>query len=346
MRGAVEVACLGEALALVPALPGDPVPAAEPAGVPAASLAGAEANVAAGLAGSGVAAAWVGRLGDDPYGAFLLAELRDRGVQLDGVEIDPAHPTGCYAKLPVDGDEPRSRMRYRRAGSASSRMGPDFLGRPGVRDVLAAARIVHCSGITAALSESCAALMRTLLGRPRTGLLSFDVNWREQMWPGGDPAAVAALADRADIVLVGGDEARRVFGTDDPVALRARLPHPELLVIKDGAHRALAVDRAAAVVARPALRVEVVEPVGAGDAFAAGLLTGLVRGEPVARCLRRGHLSAAAVLTVAGDSAPLPPPAAVDALLDASETEWARIRVSDAGFSAPVAAGVDRDGAR
>lgn len=346
MRGAVEVACLGEALALVPALPGDPAPVTPGAAVSGATLAGAEANVAAGLAGSGVAAAWVGRLGDDPYGAFLLAELRHRGVQVDGVEIDAAHPTGSYAKLPVDGDEPNSRMRYRRAGSASSRMGPDFLDRPGVRDVLAAARIVHCSGITAALSDSCAALMRTLLGRPRAGLVSFDVNWREQMWPGGDPGAVAALAGRADIVLVGGDEARRVFGTDDPVELRERLPHPGLLVIKDGAHRALAVDRAGAVVARPALRVEVVEPVGAGDAFAAGLLTGLVRGEPVARCLRRGHVSAAAVLTVPGDSAPLPPPGVVDALLGVSETEWARIRVSDAGFAAPVAAGVDRDGGR
>ncbi len=77
-------------------------------------------------------------------------------------------------------------------------------------------------------------------------------------------------------------------------------------MIKDGDRRALAVDRDGEVVAEPALRVEVVEPVGAGDAFAAGLLTGVLRGEPVARCLRRGHLSAAAVLTVRADSAAPP----------------------------------------
>jgi 2-dehydro-3-deoxygluconokinase len=93
------------------------------------------------------------------------------------------------------------------------------------------------------------------------------------------------------------------------------------------------------VVAEQALRVQVVEPVGAGDAFAAGLLTGLVRGEPVPRCLRRGHLSAAAVLTVHADSAAPPTGARGAALLDAPAQEWATIRVGPDGFSGPVAAG-------
>jgi len=227
-------------------------------------------------------------------------------------------------------------MTYRRAGSAASAMTPAFLDTAAVHARLAAARVVHTSGITAALSDSCAALVHELTGRRRSGVLSFDVNWREQMWPGGDPAVVAALADRADLVLVGGDEAERVFGTDDPAQLRRLLPHPRWLVVKDGARRALAVDRAGAVIDQPALHVEVVEPIGAGDAFAAGLLTGLVRGEPLARCLRRGHLSAAAVLTVAGDSAPPPPDEVLDPLLDAPAADWARIEVSAAGLAAPV----------
>jgi 2-dehydro-3-deoxygluconokinase len=230
-------------------------------------------------------------------------------------------------------------MQYRRAGSAASAMGPAFLDAPAVRARLDAARVVHTSGITAALSDSCAALMHELTGRPRTGLLSFDVNWREQMWPGGAPDVVAALADRADLVLVGGDEAERVFGTGDPVELRRLLPRPRWLVVKDGAHRALAVDRTVGVIEQPALHVEVVEPVGAGDAFAAGLLTGLVRGEPLGRCLRRGHLHAAAVLTVAGDSAPLPRDDVLGPLLDASADVWARIEVSAAGIAAPVGGG-------
>ena len=67
-----------------------------------------------------------------------------------------------------------------------------------------------------------------------------------------------------------------------------------------------------------------VEPVGAGDAFAAGLLAGLVRGEDIGRCLRRGHLGAAAVLTVPGDTAPPLDPA----LLDLDDAGWAAVRVT------------------
>jgi 2-dehydro-3-deoxygluconokinase len=330
---AAEVVCLGEALALLPALPEEGAPLPE-----VAMLAGAEANVAVGLARAGIAAAWVGRLGADELGGFLHAELERSGVDVGAVVIDPTRPTGCYAKVAEPGadGEPRSRMIYRRAGSAATAMDPAFLDAPPVRARLAAAHVVHTSGITAALSDSCAALMHELTERPRSAVLSFDVNWREQMWPAGDPGPVAALADGADIVLVGGDEAQRVFGTDDPAALRRRLPHPRWIVVKDGARRALAVARNGTVVDQPALQVEVVEPIGAGDAFAAGLLTGVVRGEPIARCLRRGHLSAAAVLTVPGDSAPLPPDAVLGPLLHASEADWTRIRVSATGFAAPV----------
>jgi 2-dehydro-3-deoxygluconokinase len=306
-------------LALVPY---PEIDAAEPA---AARLAGAEANVAVGLAAGGVRASWLGRLGTDPLGDVLLAALAAAGVEVGAVQRDPHRPTGRYAKRTgVDSSgEPATTMVYRRAGSAASAMDPDFRHVPAVAERLAQARVVHLSGITAALSPGCAALMDALVTDPRAGLLAFDVNWREQMWPDGDPAPVAALAGHADVVLVGADEAGRVFGTADPAELRALLPGPRLLVVKDGARRALAIDRAGAVVGRPALAVEVVEPVGAGDAFAAGLLTGLVRGEDIGRCLRRGHLGAAAVLTVPGDTAPPLDPA----LLDLDDAGWAALRV-------------------
>lgn len=330
------VVCLGEAMVLMPALPESGTATAPTGG----HLAGAEANVAAGLAAAGVPAAWVGRLGADAFGSFLHAELVARGVDVGGVLIDEKLPTGYYAKVVepgAGGGEPRTRMIYRRAGSAASAMGPSFLDEPAVAERIAEARVVHTSGITAALSGSCAALMRTLLGRPRPESLtvSFDVNWREQIWPDGDPSLVAELAGLADVVLVGSDEARRVLGTDDPADVRRLLPAPRIVVIKDGDRQALAVDRDGGVVAVPALQVDVVEAVGAGDAFAAGLLTGLVHGEPVERCLRRGHLSAAAVLTVHADSAPPPSGPLGAALLAAPDAEWAGIRVGPDGFSTP-----------
>ena len=341
------VACLGEALVLLPDLPEEDPPENGAAGASGSAvegtLAGAEANVAAGLAAMDIPVAWVGRLGADAFGEFLHADLQRRGVDLRGVQSDPDRPTGYYAKRvgTDESGEPRSRMLYRRAGSAASAMSPALLEDPEVAGVLAGSRLIHTSGITAALSGSCVCLMRALLSPPRRfgATMSFDVNWREQLWPAGDPGVIVELAGLADIVLVGGDEAQRVFGTDDPRSIREVLPRPEWIILKDGARRALAIGTDGTVVEQPALQVQVVEPVGAGDAFAAGFLAGVVRGDDTRRCLRRGHLSAAAVLTVPGDSAFLPADEVVESLLGASPAAWAQTRVSAAGFVLPAELG-------
>lgn len=321
-----RVACLGEPLALV-ARTGEAYPA------------GAELNVAVGLTGLRVPAALVGRLGDDDHGALIRAELRRRGIDTTAVETDPRRPTGHYSKV-TGTDETGERTttsRYARAGSAASAMGPDFLDRGEVSAVLGTSAIVHCSGITAALSDACRALMcRLLTERPGIrGLISFDVNWREQLWPDADPAVVVDLANRADLVLVGADEALRVAGTGDPAELRRVLPSPATVVVKDGARRAVAVDRDGETTEVPALRVDVVEPVGAGDAFAAGYLSGLVHGDDTATCLRRGHIGAAATLTVATDWAPPPPDAVLHRLLTCSAQDWSATTVTAAGFVLP-----------
>ncbi|WKG06602.1 sugar kinase [Mycolicibacterium sp. HK-90] len=335
------VACLGEPLVLVGAQAELHLAGAQAdlhlAGAQAElHLAGAEANVAAGLTAWHTPASFVGRIGDDAFGALIRSELTARGVDVSAVEIDSSRPTGHYSKVtaPDQAGEPRSISSYSRAGSAASAMTPEFLGSAAVADVFGRASVVHCSGITPALSPTCRAMMRRLLtDRPGiTGPVSFDVNWREQLWPDGDPAELVALADLADVVMVGADEAVRVMGTDDPVALRRILPNPATVVIKDGADRALAVDRNGAVIAVPALSVQVVEPVGAGDAFAAGYLSGVVREEDPASCLRRGHIGAAVTLTVAVDSAPPPPEGLIEHLLSCSEEEWAATTVSPAGF--------------
>jgi 2-dehydro-3-deoxygluconokinase len=327
------VACLGEPLVLVPS-DADPDLAGTQAGL---HLAGAEANVAAGLVAWGIPAFFVGRLGDDEFGTLIRSELIARGVDVSAVEIDPARPTGHYYKVtaPDETGEPRTVSCYNRSGSAASAMTPAFLDSPPLATTFAHASVVHCSGITAALSDTSLAMMRRLLtDRPGiTGLVSFDVNWREQLWPDGDPARVVDLANRADLVLVGADEALRVMGTDDPAELRRILPEPTTLVIKDGAHRAVAVDRSGTTIIVPALRVEVVEPVGAGDAFAAGFLSGVVRGEDTATCLRRGHLGAAVTLTVVADSAPPPSAELTRQLLTCSDEQWASTTVTASGIS-------------
>ncbi|MFF0656419.1 sugar kinase [Micromonospora tulbaghiae] len=317
-----EVVCVGETMVVL-APDGGPL---EHAARLTVGVGGAESNVAAGLARLGHRAAWVSRVGDDPFGRRVVADVAAAGVDVSLVTVDPDAPTGLYLKDPgPDG----TRVHYHRAGSAASRLGVPDLRRPGP----AGARLLHLSGITAALSGTCRDLLvSALAGRALPGArVSFDVNHRPALWPAGRAAPVLRdLADRADVVLVGLDEAAALWSAADPAAVRDLLPGPELVVVKDGPVGATALPRTGPAVFVPALPVDVVEPVGAGDAFAAGFLSGLLRDLGLRSCLRLGHLTAAPVLAVPGDTAPPPDPGTIAralALPDEAWTEQAPVRI-------------------
>ncbi|MFG1884084.1 sugar kinase [Micromonospora sp. NPDC049102] len=276
------------------------------------SVGGAESNVAGYLARLGHRVTWVSRVGDDPFGRVVVRHVADAGVHVDLVTVDPSAPTGLYVKDP---GPTATAVHYYRAGSAASRMDSGALADPR----LAGARVLHLSGITPALSASCRALVeQAVTDRPLTGaLVSFDINHRARLWPAERAAPVLRdLADRSDVVFVGQDEAYALWGATDPAAVRRLLPGPQTVIVKDGAVDATALLRDAEPVVVPAPRVSVVEPVGAGDAFAAGYLAGLLRDLDPTRRLRLGHLVAAQALGSTGDSAPLPPPSWFDRLLD------------------------------
>lgn len=312
------VTCIGETMAaLVP----EPTGPLDGAGLLGIRIAGAESNVAMYLADHGVPARWVSALGDDPFGRRIRAEVAASGVDVSGVRTDPDRPTGLLVKDPGTGS---TRVHYYRRGSAASAMTPDLLDDEAVRS----AGLIHLSGITPALSAGCRDLVTALLEpglAERPCPVSLDVNYRAALWADGAAATVLlGLARRADITFVGLDEAQALWGEGltDAAAVRDLLPQPPVLVVKDGARAATAFD-GAGVHTVPARRVEVVEPVGAGDAFAAGFLAGLLRGEDTVRALRLGHLTAGAALRVPGDHGPLPNRARLAELLDAAPGEWA-----------------------
>jgi len=293
---------------------------------------GAESNVALGLAAMGLETAWISRLGDDGFGRRILGELERHRVRTDGVQLDPGRPTGLYVKVPGEAGAGSS-MLYYRSGSAASAMDPALLEDPAVAGLLAAADLIHLSGITAALSDSCRELLLTLLSRPREGqLISFDVNWRPALWEGRDSSVLLRLANLADIVLMGKDEALLAFGTQDEQELRALLPDPGVLVLKNEAISAIALGHDGERWEVPALSVEVVEPVGAGDSFAAGYLSGVVSGLEQPLSLRRGHVAAACTLTVHGDRGPLPDDEDLNRILRCPDSEWAATTVTHGRF--------------
>ncbi|MFD5866205.1 sugar kinase [Agromyces sp. NPDC127015] len=291
-----EIIAIGETMALVTPALAEPLERAVDFHLDAG---GAESNVASHLAALRRRAAWAGRVGDDALGRRLVAQLASRGVDTRFVERDPDAPTGLYVKDPGNG------VQYFRVGSAASRMSPAFAERL----PLEGARVVHLSGITAALSSSCDAMLDAMIERVAAtpALLSFDVNHRAALWRSAEAAAarLRALAAAADLAFVGLDEAARLWGTTTASDVRAFLPEPARLIVKDGdvgaTEFARGVDGIDAVEHVAAHPVDVVEAVGAGDAFAAGYLAALLDDRDAAGRLRAGHDRAVLVLGETSD---------------------------------------------
>ncbi|WP_017581451.1 sugar kinase [Nocardiopsis valliformis] len=288
----IDAVCLGETMAVLTS----PEALTEGSRL-SVGTGGAESNVAVALARLGHRAAWVSRVGDDPFGRIVIAAVARSGVDVRGVEVDPERPTGLYVKDTAPGG---AGVLYYRRGSAASVMS----AADGEKVWSRGPRLVHLSGITPALSARAAALVEYLLDR-RSGdgaLRSFDVNHRPALWTAREAAPVLLdLARRADVVFVGRDEAERLWGTPAAEDVRAALPEVPTLVVKDAEHGATCFDGEDTVFV-PAPPVDVVEEVGAGDAFAAGFLSGLLDGLPADLRLSLGHATAGEVLRSRGDT--------------------------------------------
>lgn len=283
---------------------------------------GAESNVAAGLAHLGHDVEWFSKVGNDPFGRIICEFLRARGVSLENVAVDRARPTGIYFK---DRDDEDSHVYYYRSGSAASALGPADL--PHLR--LESRTLCHVSGITAALSASANDLMQRLVidRNPGDGLVSFDVNYRPALWSQADAAPrLLELARGADIVVVGRDEAQTLWGTPRAEDVREILPDAVHLVVKDAAIGATHFAEGLATF-QSALKTDVVEPVGAGDAFAAGFLSGLVRKFDIPRSLRLGHLMAGLTLQHVSDLPSMPAAEDILAVSAVEDEGWANIRL-------------------
>jgi len=262
---------------------------------------GAEANVCVALARLGVATAWISRLPANPFGRRIADAVRAAGVDADGIVWASDGSAGVMFLQP--GAAPRTgEIFYYRRQSAFASIDPDAVGW----SRLDGARVVHLTGITPALGDRPRDLVVRAIAeaRARQLLVSFDVNYRATLWsPSAARETLGPLLNGLDIVLVNERDARGVFemrGEPDAVAraLRDRL-RCRVLVLTCGESGAVAAD-AETVVRQPAVRAEVVDRVGRGDAFAAGFLYGyLARG--TGNGLRYGAALAALKQTYSGD---------------------------------------------
>lgn len=290
------VLCVGEPLIALSPTAG---PNLEEAAELFVAVGGAEVNVAVALAQLGLPSRFAGRIGDDPFGRRTLAALHAAGVDTRCVETDPERATGLYFK------DPAGPVRYYRRGSA----GAAFGSLPA--DAFADVDHLHLTGITPALSQECRTLIESLFALDGF-TISFDINFRPALWDATTAApALLEFAAKSDIVFTGLDEAAALWEVADPNEIRALLPDVAELVVKDGSgHATVFHNDTRADVLAPT--VAVVEPTGAGDAFAAGYLAARRHGDDLPAALRSGHLLAGIVLGRHGDHAHPPTARALD----------------------------------
>jgi 2-dehydro-3-deoxygluconokinase len=254
------------------------------------SIAGAESTVAIGLSRLGHAVRWVGRVGADEPGELVLRTLRAEGVDTTAVVRDEDAPTGLILFEQRTPDV--TRVLYHRGGSAGSRLTP----ADAINGLAGGTRLLHITGITPALGTAPLAAVHAAVDhvRDQGGLVSFDVNHRSRLWSADEASNVLTpLAHKASVLIGSPEELELVGGGADHV------------VTKLGADGAW-VRTDEGTWTAPAHRVRAVDPVGAGDAFTAGYLSGVLDGLSPAECLARGNTTGAFAVMATGDWEGLP----------------------------------------
>ncbi len=271
---------------------------------------GAEANVAVSLARFGLESRYVTRLPDNSLGDGALQALRAEGVHTDHVRRG-GDRLGVYFVELGAGQRPMT-VLYDRAGSAASEMAAHTFDWPAV---LAGAKWFHLTGITPALGPSPLAAARAALKAARAAgvTVSFDVNYRRQLWtPAAAQAALRPLMDDVDVLIANGEGLKNGLGVDpasDPEGLcrdfgltHAAITRREPLSASENGWSAVAFDAAAGELHRgPRHVVRMIDRVGAGDAFAAGLIYALIDSRPMGDALRFAIAAGALKHTVPGD---------------------------------------------
>jgi len=308
---AFDVALFGEAMLLLVADQPGPI---ENAQAFHKRTAGAETNVAIGLSRLGLKVGWASRLGTDSMGRSLIASMKGEGIDCSHVTCDPTQKTGFQFKGRVtDGSDPP--VEYHRKGSAASHMGTQDVDE----DWLRSARHLHATGVFPAISETSlqAAIKSMDVMRAAGRTISFDTNLRPTLWPSTEVMRhwINHMAALADWVLPGIEEGLVLTGqsTAEGVANFYRNQGAKLVVVKLGAAGAYydGLDCGSGYV--EGFPVEkVIDTVGAGDGFAAGVVSALLEGKSVPEAVRRGAWIGARAVQVLGDTEGLPTRAQLD----------------------------------
>ena len=267
------------------------------------AIAGAEANVAVGATRLGLDVALQSRVGKDLLGTVVLNHLSAEAVKVDLMKRSDRF-TGTMVRNqgntnPID-------VSYLREGSAASEMQPDDINI----EALLASQWLHVTGITCAISKSAQETVKTAMQLAKNGMVktSFDLNIRKKLWSSEDArAALLPLMKDVDLLIGGVSEFELVFSDQDPeINLRRAAELGISTAIMTDGPNLMRISQVGERFNYTPITRATVDPVGSGDAFVAGLLSGLIGGLTLPSAVAQGSECGSLVASNVGDWTGLP----------------------------------------
>lgn len=264
------------------------------------TIGGAESNVCIALTRLGHQTGWISNLGDDEFGLYIRNYIRGEGVDTSAVTFDKNHATAVFFKEVNYGKDPA--IYYYRGNSAASQMSAEDLNE----EYIAQAKFVHLTGITPALSQSCRDMIyKTIeLAHNNKQTITFDPNIRLKLWDKEEAKEVLLdIAHQSHIVMPGVEEGELLTGESDPEKIASSLLTGETkaVVVKLGDQGAYYATKEESAYVAGEKVAQVIDTVGAGDGFAAGFLSGLIRGWDYKEAIQLGNKIGARAISVTGD---------------------------------------------
>ncbi len=251
---------------------------------------GGELNVAVGVSRLGLDSAWVSKLPENPLGKMVRNKAREHGVDTSGIVWAKSGRVGIYF-LEFGANPRASSVVYDRAGSAVSTLAP---GEVDWAKVFEGCKLFHVSGITPALSKSCAAAtMEAIKAAKAAGAkVSYDVNYRKKLWtPEEANACQVPMMEYVDILITTEEDTAVVFGIrensyqDVAVKLQERFGFEVVAITLREDLSVLRNNWSTFAYANGRFYesakyfCELIDRVGAGDSFTAGFIYGYLTGD-------------------------------------------------------------------
>ncbi|MBB6215209.1 2-dehydro-3-deoxygluconokinase [Anaerosolibacter carboniphilus] len=264
------------------------------------TIAGAESNVAIALARLGHQVGWFSKLGDDEFGRYIKSVIMGEGVDVSRVVVDESRQTGLVFKERFAHVNPN--VYYYRKHSAASNINIEDLDMAYIQ----LAKILHITGITPALSDVNKKTAYHIMEKAKEKgvLISFDPNIRLKLWRAEEArTTILDMAKQSDIIFPGIDEGELLLGMDDYQEITHSFLEMgnKLVVTKLGKKGCYVASKDEQVYIEGYVVEKPEDTVGAGDGFAAGFLSGLLRNLSLRECGQLANAVGAMATLVRGD---------------------------------------------